>query len=89
MSDSVLQGSVGSILSRKDDTKTETVVCEQLGMFFIFIYLCYLFLFCHSRLPMSTRHDIRIFFPLLVTFLVTVLFLSSIFETVKFSILKT
>lgn len=28
---SVLQGSIGSILSRKDDTKTEAVVCEQLG----------------------------------------------------------
>ena len=26
------QGSVGEILSRKDDSKTETTVCAQLGM---------------------------------------------------------
>lgn len=36
-----LQGSIGSILSRKDDTKTEAVVCEQLGTSLVFLYVMY------------------------------------------------
>lgn len=27
----IMQGTVGSILDRKDETKTQTVVCQQLG----------------------------------------------------------